>query len=141
VRKALLGRLQQVVETLGGYTDAPVRGFDLAWIPKTKMFARAKGPRLMARFVSRVDGDAIAEAWIQAIKWSAGEEVSVLLIGPALAPAGELATAIAEQKRKSRGAKATVIPVDARNWDARFPVDAPEIAKTIITRLRSGGVI
>jgi curved DNA-binding protein CbpA len=141
VRKALLGRLRQAVEMLGGYSDAQVRGFDLAWIPKTKMFAKAKGPRLVARFVSRVDAEAIADAWMQAIKWSAGEEVSVLLIGSTLAPAGELATAIAEQKRKSRGAKATVIPVDGRNWDARFPVDAPEVAKTIITRLRSGGVI
>jgi curved DNA-binding protein CbpA len=139
VRKALLGRLRQAVDMLGGYSDAQVRGFDLAWIPKPKMFARAKGPRLMARFVSRVDGEAIADAWVQAIKWSAGEEVSVLLIGQALAPAGELATAIADQRRKSRGAKATVIPIDARNWDARLPTDAPDVAKTLLTRLKSGG--
>jgi len=139
VRKALIGRLRQAVEMLGGYSDTAVREFDLAWIPKTKMFARPKGPRLVARFVSRVDGEAIADAWVQAIKWSGGEEVSVLLIGSALAPAGELATAIADQRRKSRGAKATVIPVDGRNWDARLPTDAPEVAKTLLTRLKTGG--
>ena len=30
VRKALLGRLRQAVDMLGGYSDAQVRGFDLA---------------------------------------------------------------------------------------------------------------
>ena len=138
VRKALIGRLRQAAEHLGGYDETPVRTFDLAWLPKSKMFARSKGPRLVARFVARVDGDAIADAWTQAAKWAGSEEVCVLLIGSTLAPAGELARAIADQRRRSRSTRTTLIPVDARNWDAHLPHDAPETAKTLLTRVRIG---
>lgn len=138
VRKALIGRLRQTVEMMGGYDETQVRTFDVAWLPKSKMFGRAKGPRLLARYVAHADGDAIAEAWTHGVKWAGSEEVCVLLIGSTLASAGELARAIADQRRKSRGAKATLIPVDARNWDAHLPTDAPENAKTLLSRLRAG---
>ena len=69
---------------------------------------------------------------------SANDEMCVLLMGSAVAPAGELALAIAEQRRRQRGVKLTLIPVDARNWDAHMPVDAPGIAKTLLARLRTG---
>jgi curved DNA-binding protein CbpA len=138
VRKALIGRLRQAVEMMGGYDETQVRTFDVAWLPKSKMFGRAKGPRLLARYVAHADGDAIADAWTQGVKWAGSEEVCVLLIGSTLASAGELARAIANQRRKSRGAKATLIPVDARNWDAHLPTDAPESAKTLLTRVRAG---
>ena len=39
---------------------------------------------------------------------------------------------------KSRGARLTLIPVDARNWDAHMPLDAPAVAKTLLARLRTG---
>jgi curved DNA-binding protein CbpA len=138
VRKALVGRLRQTMEMMGGYDEAEVRSFDAAWLPKSKMFARAKGPRLLARYVAHADGAAIADAWAQGVKWAGSDEVCVLLIGSTLATAGELARAIAEQRRKSRGAKATLIPVDARNWDAHLPTDAPENAKTLLSRVRAG---
>ena len=32
----------------------------------------------------------------------------------------------------------TLIPVDARNWEAHMPLDAPGIAKTVLARLRTG---
>ena len=117
-----------------------VRGFDIAWAPKSKLFGRGKGPRLLGRFVPRVDRDAVVDAWTQAGKTSGSgnEEMCVLLMGSAVAPAGELALAIAEQRRRQRGAKLTLIPVDARNWDAHMPVDAPGIAKTLLARLRTG---
>ena len=59
-------------------------------------------------------------------------------MGTSLAPAGELAGEIADQRRKSRGARLTLIPVDARVWDAHMPLDAPPIAKSLLTRLKSG---
>jgi hypothetical protein len=102
------------------------------------MFGRGKGPRLVARFVSHVDAGAIADSWMQSVKWAGNDEVCVLLIGSTLGTAGELGRAIAEQRRKSRGAKTTLIPVDARNWDAHLPTDAPDNAKTLLTRVRSG---
>ena len=138
IRRALLVRLRQAAETMGGYDESQEPGFDLVWLPKSKMFARNKGPRLVARFVSRVDAETVAEAWMRAAKWAGAEEVCVLLIGSAVAPAGELASAIAEQRKKSRSARVTLIPIDGRNWDAHLPTDAPASAKTLLTRVRTG---
>ena len=141
VRKATVGRLRQALDAVGGgYDESQVRGFDVALVPKGKMFARSKNPRLLGRFVSRLDREAVADAWTQALKWgdTKNDEVCVLLLGTALAPAGELASEIAEQRKKSRGAKLTLIPVDARVWDAHMPLDAPAVAKTLIARLKSG---
>jgi hypothetical protein len=133
--------LRQALVAIGGaYDESRLRGFDLALVPKSKLFGRSKNPRLLARFVSTLDREAVADAWTQAAKWgdTKSDEVCVLLLGTALAPAGELAGEIHEQRRKSRGAKLTLIPVDARVWDAHMPLDAPAIAKTLIARLKSG---
>jgi curved DNA-binding protein CbpA len=141
VRKATLSRLRQGLDAMSaGYEPSTLRGFDLALLPKSKLFGRSKNPRLLARFVSTLDREAVADAWVQAVKWgdTKNDEVCVLLLGTALAPAGELAGEIADQRRKSRGAKLTLIPVDARVWDAHMPLDAPVIAKTLLARLKSG---
>jgi curved DNA-binding protein CbpA len=140
VRKATLARLRQALEAVGGYEETQLRGFDLALVPKKPLFGRSKNPRLLGRFVSELDRDAVAEAWLQALKWgdSKVEEVCVLLLGTALAPAGELAGEIADQRRRSRSAKVTLIPVDARVWQAHMPFDAPAVAKTLLARLKSG---
>jgi curved DNA-binding protein CbpA len=141
VRKATMGRLRQALEAVGaGYDESDVRGFDIACVPKKKLFASTKNPRLLGRFVSVVDREAIADAWSQAAKWGGSEEVCVLLMGTSLAPAGELATEIGDQRRKHgrTGGKLTLIPVDARDWEARMPLDAPAVAKTLLERLRKG---
>jgi curved DNA-binding protein CbpA len=141
VRKATMSRLRQALDAVGGeYAEATLRGFDVALTPKSKMFARSKNPRLLGRFVARLDRAAVADAWLQAVKWgdTKNDEVCVLLMGTSLAPAGELAGEIAEQRKKSRGAKVTLIPVDARIWHAHIPLDAPAVAKTLLARLKSG---
>ena len=141
VRKATVSRLRQGLDAVGaGYEPSQLRGFDLALVPKSKLFGRKTNPRLLARFVSTVDRAAVADAWTQASKWgdTKSDDVCVLLLGTALAPAGELAGEIAEQRKKSRGAKVTLIPVDARVWDAHMPLDAPAVAKTLLARLKSG---
>ena len=141
VRKATLGRLRQALAAIGGgYDESQLRGFDLALVPKSKLFGRSKSPRLLGRFVSRLDREAVADAWLEALKWgdTKNDQVCVLLLGTALAPAGELAGEIAEQRKKSRGAKLTLIPVDARVWDAHMPLDAPTVAKTLLAHLKSG---
>ena len=141
VRKATMNRLRQALDAVGGgYDEAQLRGFDVALTPKSKMFARNKNPRLLGRFVARLDREAVADAWLQAVKWgdTKNDEVCVLLLGTSLAPAAELAGEIAEQRKKSRGAKVTLIPVDARIWHAHMPLDAPAVAKTLLARLKSG---
>lgn len=142
VRKATVNRVRQALDAVGGgYDETEVRGFDIACVPKNRMFGRSKNPRLLGRFVSTLDREAVADAWLQAAKWgdSAKDDVCVLLMGTSLAPAGELAGEIANQRRRSRGAKLTLIPVDASIWSAHMPLDAPDIAKSLIARLKSGG--
>jgi len=141
VRRATLSRLRTGIDAIAAdYDEAQLRGFDLALTPRTKLFGRSSNPRLLARFVPTVDRDALADAWARAATWgdTKRDEVCVLLLGSALAPAAELAREITDQRRKSRGAKVTVIPVDARVWDARMPLDAPAVAKALLAHLKSG---
>jgi curved DNA-binding protein CbpA len=137
MRKATLSRFRHAVNAVGGgYEQAELRGFEMAFVPKSKLFGKSKNPRLLGRFLSNVDGPAVTDTWTQAGKWTT-EDVCVFLLGSSLAPARELATAIAEQRRRSRS-KVTLIPVDARDWTAHVPTDAPDIAKTLIARLKGG---
>jgi len=141
VRRATLSHLRAAIDAIGaGYDDAKLRGFDLALTPVSRLFGRSHNPRLLARFVPTVDRETLADAWAQAAKWgdTKRDEVCVLLLGSALAPAAELAREITDQRRKSRGARLTVIPVDARVWDARMPLDAPAVAKALLAHLKSG---
>lgn len=141
VRKAAVGRLRQALCLIGGYDESPAPGFDVAFAPKAKLFGRGKGARLLGRFVGSVDAASIASAWASADKSTAsgGDEVCVFLMGSSMAPPRQLAEAIAGLRRKpTRSAKIVLIPVDARNWDAHMPTDAPAVAKTLLERLRSG---
>jgi curved DNA-binding protein CbpA len=144
VRKATLSRFRQAFALAMGkaYDESPARGFDLAFVPKAKLFGRGKGPRLLGRFVPRVDAASVGDTWTQIGKLNtpSDEEVCVFLMGTAMAPRRELEDAISAQRRKARapGAKVTVIPVDTRVWDAHIPVDAPAAVKNLLARLRGG---
>jgi hypothetical protein len=144
VRKAVLARFRQVLEAIigEGYDVSQLRSFDVACVAKPKLFGRSGGPRLLGRYVSRVDGAAVADAWAQAAKWpgASNEEICVFLMGSVMAPLRELAEAIAKQRRlpSSRGGKVILIPIDARVWDAHMPTDAPPVAKNLIAKLRGG---
>jgi hypothetical protein len=143
VRNAIVERFRQALAQVAGssYDEAPARGFDIAWSPKPRLFGRAKGPKLLGRYVARVDGESVADAWTRAGKLNlgAGEDVCVILMGIHVAPPKELAVAIAEQRRKpARGVNVTLIPVNASVWHAHMPVDAPDVAKNLLDRLRAG---
>ena len=136
LRKATLSRFRTAMTAVGGYDEAQLRGFEIAFVPKSKFLSKNKNPRLLGRFISHVDGAAVTETWSEAGKWTS-DEVCVLLLGSSLAPARELAAAIAEQRKRSRG-KVILIPVDARDWQAHIPTDAPDVAKNLLTRLKRG---
>ena len=142
VRKATIRRFREALAAVGdGYDESQLRGFEIACMPKAKLFARGKSPRLLGRFVPRVDAETVVDAWRQARRWGTlpDEEICIFLMGAAMAAPGELANAIAEQRRKpTRGGKVTLIPVDAHSWDAHMPTDAPPIAKSLLARLRRG---
>jgi curved DNA-binding protein CbpA len=143
VRKATMDRFRQAFTQVAGsgYDEASARGFDFASAPRARLFGRARGPALLGRFVSRIDGASVAEAWADAARWTApsGDEICVILMSTSLAAPRELADAIQEQRRRSirGGAKVTLIPVDSSAWDAHMPTDAPSVAKELLARLRS----
>ncbi len=144
VRRAAVGKLRaSVTGLLGAFDEPDVAGFDIVAVPRPKRFARSRiaGPRLLGRFVPRVDGAAVAETWVYAGRWGvpAPEDVCVLLMGPSMVPAPELAAAIAQQRRRTSGAaraRIIVIPVEVTEWRAHVPIDTPPLAKDLLARLR-----
>jgi hypothetical protein len=144
VRKAGVSRLRDAVAAITGGSQAiPIAGFDAAFDVKGKsgFFKKGEAPvRLLARFVPQVDADAVAACWPLAIRAAkANEPVCLLLLGGAgVAPARDLAVAIAEQRRKTRTAGPVLIPVDVRDWEALFPPEAPATVRAIVQWLREG---
>src|SRR5207249_9081422 len=81
IRKATLGRLRTAIDAAAnGYDEATAPGFDLAWTPKRRMFGAVKGPRLLCRFVSRVDREAVTDAWAKATKSGTPEDVVCVIL-------------------------------------------------------------
>ena len=137
VRRAVVDRFRQAVIAELGQADAPdVRGFDLAFVPRARLFSRQHPPRVLGRFVGRVDGAALSEVWMHAAAWTK-EEVCVFLMGSELATARELAEATAGQRDRVKGRHIVVIPVDVRDWQALVPNAAPPLVRAVLARLRS----
>ena len=142
VKKASLSKIRAAVdEVLPTSTPLGVPGFDIAIVttPKKGLFRKAEeSVCLLVKFVAQVDPEAIAAFWPAAARVKApGADACVLmLVGPGMAPAKELAAAVSEQRRKARGAGPVLIPVDVRDWEALFPPDAPGAARTVIQRLK-----
>ena len=60
-------------------------------------------------------------------------------MGPAVATAGELGRAIAEERRKPMPkGKLVMVPVNTRTWSAHIPNDAPPSVKALLSRLQPG---
>jgi curved DNA-binding protein CbpA len=145
VRKAGASRLRDAVAAVSGDAAATaISGFDAAYDIKGKggLFKKSTAPvRLLVKFVSQVDSDAIGASWGDALRSSNQDHIRVLLLlgASGMAPAKELSAAIAEQRRKTRGVAPVVVPVDVRDWEALFPPDTPESVRTIMQRLKEGG--
>ena len=143
VRKAAVTRMREAISGALGRTEAlAVAGFDVSCRYKAKraLFKkREPNLRVLARYVPSVDAAAIDETWPLATRAVArpDESVCVFLMGSGLASRTELASAITEQRRKTRGrAPLVFVPLDVRDWEALVPTDAPAAVKTIIERLR-----
>jgi hypothetical protein len=141
VRKAGVSRLRDAIAAVAAGTPLSIAGFDVAVDVKSKggLFKKAEPPvRLLARFVPEVDAAAVAACWPLAVKAAKGNDPVCLLLlgGGGIAPARDLAIAIAEQRRKSRTAGPVLIPVDVRDWEALFPPEAPASVRAIVQWLR-----
>ena len=140
VRRAAVVRFRQAVnEEFGRCDDAPVRGFEIACAPSKGRFWSRTPPRILARFVPHVDAAAIAESWGLATRTQRSDqrEMCVFVMGPLVAPVGELARAIADEMRKPSAAKVAVVPVNTRTWSADIPKDAPAAVKTLVAKLKA----
>jgi len=142
VRKATMSRFRQALDAVkaDAYNESQLRGFDVACVPKPKLFRRTRPPRLLGRFVPRVDGEAVADAWTQAARWAgtSNDDVCVFLVGPSMTSRRELEDAIGVQRRKGARGNVTLIPIDSRDWSAHIPTDAPLLARNLLARLRGG---
>ena len=143
VKKATIGRIQAAIEALFGAAEPmTVAGFDAVYTLRARrgLFQRADPPvKLFLCVVSRVDAETIDEAWPRALKAGGGDPlVCLLLLGLQLAPARELATAITEQRRRSRQVGPVVIPVDTREWAPLMPPETPNAVRKLLERLKLG---
>jgi hypothetical protein len=142
VKRAVMLKLREAVGAVfGGRELPPSNGFDAMFVSKEKkgLFGRGEeGVRLLVRFVPEVDPAAIADVWPRALKVPGGGVACVLLLGSSLAPAGDLAAGVSEQRRRSRNVGPLLVPVDVRDWEALFPPDTPSAVRAVIQRLREG---
>jgi len=142
VRRATVLRFRRAVEVeFGPQNQSAVTGFDVACAPpKSGLFAKYP-PRVLGRVVPEVDAETIAETWGLAARTTSDRprDVCVFVIGPIVAPPGELAAAIKKERAKpgSAGGKLVVIPVNSRSWHAHIPTDAPAVVKSLVERLKS----
>ena len=141
VRRAILARFRQAVhQEFGRCEEAAVDGFEIACAPPKGHFWSEMPPRILVRFVPRVDAAAIAESWGLAARMQSGvepREVCVFVIGPLVAPVAELARAIAESMRKPSRGGVILVPFNTRTWSANTPAHAPPAVKTLIAKLKA----
>jgi curved DNA-binding protein CbpA len=142
VRRATVMRFRHALEAeFGRYEDAALQGFEVTCIPKPPFWKLKLPPRILGRFVPQVDAAALVETWAMAAKMKKDtqRDLCVFLMGPVVAPAGALAQAINEQRKRPMPAGGTLvmIPVNTNTWAAHVPQDAPAVVKSLLTRLKS----
>jgi len=141
VQRATVMRFRTALTSeFGSWTDFPLHGFQVTCIPKAAFWTLKLPPRVVGRFVPQVDGPALSETWDLASriqKDSQRDTCLVFLMGPAIAPAGELAAALKEAMRQPTRTKLVMVPVNTRTWSAHVPNDAPPLVKSLLARLKS----
>lgn len=142
VRRAVIARLRDAVTALTRHAEpVGLAGFDASYRIGSRrlLFGNGGGSfLLLARIVPTVDAAAVEDAWLAAAKSGTFEPAICLILGMAVAPAGELSAAIERRVRQARKGRPIVVPVDIRTWEALFPREAPAIVRRVIERLQSG---
>ena len=142
VRRAAISKIREAIEdVLATAEPFASPGFDIALVtrPKKGLFKKAEERIcLLVRFVAFVDEAAVVQFWPSASKVKApGAEVCVLmLVGPGMSPARDLAAALTEQRRRLRSSGPVLVPVEVRDWEALFPPEAPGAVRALIQRLK-----
>ena len=140
VRRAVLGRVREALrQELGVCEEPPVDGFDIVGTsPKTW---RRGELRVLVRVVPVIDTPAVQEiaARAQRLTQDRRRDICVLVMGQAVAPIPDLATAIDDPRTRSLRAGGTlvVVLVDIRTWSAHVPADAPLRVRALVHRLQA----
>ena len=141
VQRATVMRFRSALTTeFKSWEEFALAGFQVTCIPKAAFWSLKLPPRVLGRFVPQVDGPSVMETWNMAsrlAKDSQRDTCIIFLMGPAIAPAGELAVAIKESLRKPTSTKLVMVPVNTRTWNAHVPNDAPPLVKALLARLKS----
>ncbi|HVZ19867.1 MAG TPA: J domain-containing protein [Vicinamibacterales bacterium] len=142
IRRATVARFLQALEgEFGSYEMPATQGFEISCNPRPVIWKLKQPPRVLGRFVPRVDGAALSESWTLALRSRPDDkrELCVFVMGPAVAPARELAEVITEQRRKPApaGGKLVLVPVNTQTWAAHVPTDAPPVVKSLLSRLKA----
>jgi hypothetical protein len=132
---------EAIADVFGAADPMAMPGFDLAVVTQAKrgLFRKSvESVCLAVKFVPVVNGEAVAAAWPAAARANALGSTGcvLLLIGPAMAPAQDLAAAVSEQRRKGRGRGPLLVPLDVRDWGALFPPETPASVRSLIQRLK-----
>jgi curved DNA-binding protein CbpA len=142
INRATLARFRYALEgEFGRYEEPALQGFQIVCVPKPPFWSLKLPPRILGRFLPHVDGAAVSETWALAamMKKDPQRDLCVFVMAPTVAAPGELAVAIAEQRRRPMpaGGKLIMIPVNTQTWNAHVPTDAPPVVKSLLTRLKS----
>jgi curved DNA-binding protein CbpA len=140
LKRAALARLEQVFsQAFPASERLEVPGFDLSCLSRLHLFGRVRSrPWLLAKFVSKVDRQAVQQAWAQAARANAAKKaaVSVFLLSGNIPTEREIADVIAAHKRRvDPEHPIVIIPVDVRDWHAFIPNDADPVVRSLAARL------
>ena len=122
-------------------TRTQARGFDIALVPKPRLFGGGKRPRLLGRFIEPVDGAAVAEAWPLAVKMDADRSTTrsaCFCWGPAVAPAGSWRRRSPNSAGRTAPRKSQSIPVDVRDVGRAYSGRRPGGVQGSAARLKAG---
>lgn len=152
LRRATMLRVREALRQALGDCDTPeVKGFDLASIQRTRRVASRTVSELLTsqaslivltRIADTVDAAVATDAFRQAVRARLeGQDTPIilLLIGNRLASSNELSYAIERARTKSPVSQHRIfpVPVDVHDWSARIPLNAPEVVRSFVDRLKS----
>jgi hypothetical protein len=142
VRRAAISKIREAIDdVLASSEPLAAPGFDVALVtkPKEGLFKKAEDSIcLLVRFVPFVDEAAVSQFWVSAskVRVPGANGCVLMLVGPGMSPARDLAVAVTEQRRRLRSSGPVLVPVDVRDWEALFPPEAPGAVRALIQRLR-----
>jgi hypothetical protein len=141
VKRAALCRMAQLFDQAFPASERMATSdFDLGCLAKSHRFGRAGSrPWLLAKFVSRLDREAVHEVWAQAVRANAVRkaDVSVFVLAADVAAQSEIAAAVASNRQLADpGRRITIVPIDVRDWRVWIPTNAHPAVRTIARRLQ-----